>query len=341
MKKVFLTFLGLLTVATLGGAVYYYISSTKSASAPEADVQSFPSDAGADLTTQGGTPDETSGTSTETQIGMNQKGEASAPTDTTPAPVYLRKISIGPIAPSASVFGKVKDNSLVVRYVGKEDGRVYEYRPQNPPNAQTARLTITTIPETQESYFSGTGTHLLLRYFDQNHVLKNYLATLPAPASTTPQEKTLTGSFVNKTLVSIATGPADSYAYVEETIDGGARVASGLFAPTDKTANILPIREWQGSYPKTGTLVLTSSPSNSARGFSYSVASNGNNATLGGLQRLVGDISGLTILSSRDFSKMLYTGTRSESFRSYLLDIKTNKARDFPLATLPEKCVWC
>ncbi|MEK7178854.1 MAG: hypothetical protein AAB727_01195, partial [Patescibacteria group bacterium] len=58
------------------------------------------------------------------------------------------------------------------------------------------------------------------------------------------------------------------------------------------------------------------------------------------LQKILGNIRGLTALLSPDKKNVLFSRSTETDFKTYLYDIKNKTAFFFPVVTLPEKCAW-
>ena len=81
------------------------------------------------------------------------------------------------------------------------------------------------------------------------------------------------------------------------------------------------------------TINLTTKPSANIPGYMYSTDDAGKN-----LNRVLGNINGLTTLSSPDGKLILY-GNSNLTLNIYHMDTRTSDSA-FGIKTLPEKCVW-
>ena len=96
-----------------------------------------------------------------------------------------------------------------------------------------------------------------------------------------------------------------------------------------------PFGEWLVEWIKDGLVVLTTKPSHNIDGYSYFV--NTNNGTM---KKILGEIKGLTVLTSPDATKILYAKSGKNVFDLVVYDIETKTETSLELNTFPEKCVW-
>jgi hypothetical protein len=93
--------------------------------------------------------------------------------------------------------------------------------------------------------------------------------------------------------------------------------------------------EWLVSWPKEGTITLTTKPSATIPGFLYFL-----NSQTGNFSRVIGNINGLTTKTNRDASEVLYSDSLSGTPKLYLLNVKSGERKLLLWNTLPEKCLW-
>lgn len=241
----------------------------------------------------------------------------------------LRKITGAPVS-GVTIFESASGTK--VRFLEKATGHIYE----NPADQNLiTRITNTTIPKTEDVYWSDDGNSLLLRYEKENSI-ESFLAGISEENSTsatiTENMKSLVGKFLLPNITSVSKN-ADTLAFLR---DEGARSALYTVSFENKEPSLVwqsPIKEWVVSWSDRDTVYLTTRASASAPGFSYSI-----NIKNGRFTKALGDVLGLTVLPSPDNQKILY----SESTSGFLaLFVKRGEAQNTtPFLTLPEKCVW-
>lgn len=254
-----------------------------------------------------------------------------------PAPVArLWKISTDPQS-GAGVF--LRDGDTFVRFVDTATGNVFENKLGT---AGLTRVTNTTIPKIREALWTQKGESAVLRYATDNDSIQTLFAQIPAPkatASTTGETtdiRELQTNFLASNVVNLAVfGPKDKIFYVTKNSAGNA---SGFVANTDgtKSARLFdsPITEWAAAWPKEDMAVITTKPSALALGFSYFVSTK-----TGALQKLIGNVPGLSVLSASDATHTIYSMSTGDRASLHSYNVKTGV--DGTLAnTFAEKCVW-
>lgn len=241
----------------------------------------------------------------------------------------LRKITGAPVS-GATIFES--ENETKIRFLEKATGHIYE----NPAGSSVIeRITNTTIPKTEDVYWSDDGEQLFLRYEKENSI-ESFLATISIENSTTTpiaeNIKSLVGKFLLPNITSVSKN-GDTLAFLR---DEGSKSALYTIDFQDENPSIIwqsPIKEWDLSWSDKNTIYLTTKATASSPGFSYSI-----NIRNGSLTRELGDILGLTVLPSPDNQKILYSESIS-GFLELFIEEAGIKNR-VPFLTLPEKCVW-
>jgi hypothetical protein len=239
----------------------------------------------------------------------------------------LRKISSAPVA-GAIVFNR--NGEAVTRYIERGTGHLYEALGL----AGSERISNTTIPKIYEAVWSNTGKDVLIRYIKDDSAIETFAIRVATSSSDTGSS--LQGTFFPRSTASFALNPAGDKLFYVTTDDRGA---TGFISKLDgrgKTAIwTSPLKEWVVSWPVENTIALTTKPSALANGFLYFL-----NPTSGSVERVLGEVRGLTTLVSPDRSQVLYSESRDSSLALYLFDLKTGASKSLPLGTLAEKCVW-
>ncbi len=242
------------------------------------------------------------------------------------------------------VFNDPTASSTVVRYVERPTGHIFEYLQET---AENTRISNTTVPGIEEAVWSKTGDAVVLRYFEaKSNTLKSFLAHVTAStdlnATSSPP---LSGKFLDDALLRIVTAPRERTAgerYVTLTQKG----TDGLLdLEAFDSTNILrlltlPTPEWHISWPASGMMVLTTSPSGTTDGYAYlyDVA-----RAVGGQvrpEKILGPLSGLEAIGSPDGSKILYSITKEQGVSTSLFTIKNKLSAAIGIATFAEKCIF-
>jgi|CXWL01.1.fsa_nt_gi hypothetical protein len=266
----------------------------------------------------------------------NPSSELEAPTAREVAPRFTQ-ISTEPVAKgflartsdvnvsfgtgTSTLLGTLKETEI--RYVEKETGNLYVYT----VNAKTlTRIANQTLPGVVDVAWSQDGSYAFARYLSEE-----------------------TGDLVQS--YALTTNNVEGY-FLEEGLEQILVTPKGLVLTLlpSSTGSIATLANPDG----TGVNSLFSSNLSALRLLSagdnyiaYTKASAGSSGYVfkvdgktGSFERLIGPLSGLTVLSSPS-GKTLLVGYRSgNSIRFELFDVATRVFTSLPIATFPEKCAW-
>ena len=325
-KNLIIIFIAVVLVAIVLGIAYYFFF-MKSGVGEPSPTTTLPTGPG------GGLPQIPSGqTSTSTPGGT----QVNIP--------RLRQITSEPVG-GAGIFDVTnadKTESIIIRYIQRADGNIFETKTDT---LAINRISNKTIPKIYEAYWGGGGDVVITRQLkDDNETVESFAAKLSPletrfltgqAGSASSTEMNLGGVYLPQKISALAISPDKSKMfYLYPTSDG----IGGIFANADGSKKTLifesPLSEWSASFADNKTIVLNTKSSASANGFAYFLD------TGGGIRKIIGDIAGLTILVSPDKKLALYSESSSGSFRTKLGNLVGNNNGDFGLQTLPEKCVW-
>ncbi len=260
-------------------------------------------------------------------------GTAPAGIPGAPAPV-LKELSQRPSA-GAVAFATSSISAILVNFVERGTGNVYEV---SPDTSVETRLSNTTIPKIQEALWAGDGNQLIVRYVKdgESDTIESYYAKLAAPAAG-QSEGSLAGSFLTENISQAITNPEQNELFYLVTDPGGS---TGIISQIDGTKKIQvfasPLREWLAQWPAANTIALTTKPSAAVPGFMFLL-----NTQSGALTRAISNITGLTTLVSPDAQTTLYSqNDNNGGFALKVYSFKTGQSEDLAVTTLPEKCVW-
>lgn len=242
----------------------------------------------------------------------------------------LTKISTAPIA-GAEVFNqKVTGTTTIgiVRYTERANGHTREY---NKSTYAISTASNTTIPTIYQAWWSGN--RVLAQFMSQNKdALKTFSGSLPSTTSPTTQ---LTGVFLADDIYTLAISPKGDRVF---TLPVGVS-ATGSISNLDgtKKTSILtfPFNEWTAQWPSENTITLTTKASYIAPGYMYFLS------TAGVMTKALGDIPGLTTLTSPSLGYALYSASNNGSIATGIYNFSKNSTLAFTGSpTFPEKCVW-
>lgn len=253
----------------------------------------------------------------------------------------LRQITNEPVG-GAGIFDIInsdKTKSTIIRYIQRADGNIFETKTDT---MNVSRISNKTIPKIYEALWAQTGNGqtsgdnivITRQLKDDNETVESFAAKLSGNAGSTERE--LSGVYLPQKISTLVVSPDKSKMFYLYPAGNGV---GGIFANADGGKKTLifesPLSEWLASFADNKTLVLTTKPSAGAKGFAYFLNSGG-----GDIRKIVGGVAGLTILVSPDKKLALYSESVDGSFRTKIYDLVRNRAGDFGLQTLPEKCAW-
>ncbi len=268
----------------------------------------------------------------------------------------LRQISASPV--SGAVFfqrnvatatvdalGQVKNVTLLqtfMRYFDRATGHIFETKPDS---LIVKEITNTTLPRIYQAIFTNQADSLVLRYLDvdKETINTSYALVSTTTATTTSislgattNPKTLFTYLLPKNLTELTLSP--DRAQIFYTQNGGQGGIGVVALPNNtKTHQIFnfPLKDWLIDWPKQSTITLTTKPSAYVPGFLFFL-----NSSNGALTKILGNVPGMTTLTSPDTNNVLFSESTAANFTLNVYNLKTDRATTLSLKTLPEKCVW-
>lgn len=235
----------------------------------------------------------------------------------------LRKISDKPVSGGA-VFVVGTTSAIMIRYIERETGRVYETPAASPT---VTRITNTTIPRIQKVLWIDVD-HYIASYLSDAEALQNFYAAL-APGKT---EQSLNGTFmpswsraaldpVNKTLLTVT-----------ELADGSRFSLSRTDGTNARTVFTSPLRSWI-PLQSSKSLYAATAPTSGVPSYLYQIVN-------GALIKVVGGIPGMMALVSPSGRYVALSSGGQNALALTVFDTKTQTYYPSPLATLASKCAW-
>ncbi len=223
----------------------------------------------------------------------------------------------------------------VIRYIERGTGHIFDTATNT---LAKEKISNQTEPKIYEALFVNQGNDLILRGLvgDSDMISTRYASIIKS--TTTEASEGLSTSLDLKDLpidlTSVSVSPDKTQLF--SISNTGTR---GLLSKVDGGSIVgiydTPYREWISSWPSAKTITLTTKASGFAPGFLYNL-----NPTTQEVIRVLGNIYGLTTLTSPDTTKVVFSKSEQGSIGLYLLDTKSRSVFTFPFKTLPEKCVW-
>lgn len=230
---------------------------------------------------------------------------------------------------------KLVEVKNTIRYIERGTGHIYE---TSTSTLEKTRISNTTAPKIYEAHFVNKGDNLILRgLIGSSDIISTQYASLVVSSTTEGEEgenKTLEMKDLPIQIAQVAISPSKTQLF--SIMDSGVR---GLLSKIDGGAQVgifdTPYREWIASWPEERNIVLTTRASGFAPGFAYIL-----NTSTKALTRVLGNIYGLTTLTSPDLSKILYSKSERGTFTLNYFNRTDSSSVELSFKTLPEKCIW-
>jgi len=315
----------------LGIGIYFYLSKTTATPIPP--TSAFPGE---------GLPV----TSTR-PTGVDEGGAEVSFTPGTGAPLpRLYELHKLPVAGVSFIdAGKGTSITTTARYIERGLGYIFD----TPLNTYSeSRVVNETRTRLSEALWGNGGKSVVVRYLDSNDgVIKTRIVNIGAPTvsfSQSTSTETATENFLNTEEVflpdyipfmSVAEDGADKVFYLEN----GTLSAIGTVSTLKNTGSTgvlsSSFTEWLPQFPNQNLITLTTKPSAVIPGHLFFIDTKTN-----ALTKVLGNINGLTTLTSRDGKLVLYAEIKNKVPELSIYDTVKKETRVTSLQTLPEKCAW-
>jgi len=240
---------------------------------------------------------------------------------------------------SGAVIFTNKNNEDVIRFVDRSNGNIYEYIPST-QTGEPVRLTNTTIPKIQEVSWLNTGDILAFRYLeDDTDNIISFLAKLTVGSSSNRETLgEINGAFITPNIKQLVTNPSGNKFFELFSKDKNTGTY-GITLSSDGTGRKQvfdsPVLHWNVSWPKENVITLTTKSSYKYPGYLYFY-----NPQTGVMDRILGDILGLSTITNKDASMVAYSFSKGNSFGLDVYDVKNKTSLNYKISALAEKCVW-
>lgn len=211
-----------------------------------------------------------------------------------------------------------------IRYVEKTTGHVNQMYMDT---KASAKISNSTIPNIHEAIFDGKASSIIYRYLGEDgKTITSFLAKLGGTQ----------GEFLPLNILDISISPDKSkFFYLTET-QSGVTGTIRSFSDTKKTQIMSsPLTELISQWVTDQKIYLTTKASYSVNGSLFSL-----NTTSGVITKVFGGVKGLTTLSNKDGSVILYSTSTNSGPSLSLFNSKNQKRDSLEIYGLPEKCVW-
>ena len=217
-------------------------------------------------------------------------------------------------------------------------GHTYEYIPEN-QTGEANRITTTTIPKIQESVWASTGSNLIFRYLDNDtDDIISFAGKINTISNSKDTPGEVTGSFLSPNIKQIAINPKGDkiFGLIDKSDKSGTYGYTTNINGGDKKVMFeSPISYWNISWPKESTITFTTKPSFRDYGLLYFF-----NTQTGAMDRVLGNITGLSTVTNKDANLVAYSYSTNNSFAIEVYDVVEKISKKINLSTLADKCTW-
>jgi len=219
-----------------------------------------------------------------------------------------------------------------LRYVTRADGNIYQTFADD---IDERKFSNTTIPKVYEAYFGNKGETVVIRNLQSDEMtIDTFIGNLPKEvlgADSTANE--IRGAFLTENIKDLSISYDQSKVfYLAPTTTGVTGISLGFIDNKKSAVMDSPFSEWLPLWPNSKMITLTTKPSALIPGYMYSI-----DPAVKKLNKILGDINGLTTLTSPNGKLVAYSGN---NLALQLYDIGTKTSMSLGVITLPEKCVW-
>ncbi len=218
----------------------------------------------------------------------------------------------------------------IIQFLDRATGHMYETATST---LELSKVSNTTIPKIYEANLFTPETTLLRGLYSNTDIIETRFGRLSllTPTST---EKVLITQSLPQGMEQVAISPSKTKMfYIQNKAPLG--IISNVDGTSAFTAFESAYREWIPQWPMESKITLTTKATAFATGFMYTL-----NPSTRALQKVMGEIVGLTTLMSPDGTKVLYSQSSAGSPNLFVLNNKDGSIRNLYFRTFSEKCVW-
>lgn len=240
----------------------------------------------------------------------------------------LQQLTTTPVA--GFVATTTSADTIVVRYVERATGNIYEI---NPEDIEATRITNTTIPGVYEAVWNKDANAVILRYLDENDVIKTFSARIVSGTSIS----VLDGRFLPDDIDFLTVD--DSGENIFYTIRGNRETLlrkSPFNGASVETVYRSFLHELLFEITNNENIFFTTKASGLFPGLVYKLEN-----TDGALpEKIMDGVRGLTVNTSAFGDRFLFSQSTDNGFNLFSFEFENRETRLVSVSTLPEKCAW-
>jgi hypothetical protein len=220
-----------------------------------------------------------------------------------------------------------------LRYVERSSGIIYQTFADR---LDERKFSSTIIPRVYEAYFGNKGESVVMRYLkEDDKTIQTFVGVIPKEylGADSSGANEIKGSFLPENITDLSISPDNSRIfYIFNNVNTVVGVTLTLSTNTKVQVFDSRFSGWLSSWPNNKIITMTTKPSYNVKGFAYTIDIDRKD-----FNRVLGDINGLTTLTSPDGKMILYS---DNNLSLSIFNVNTNSGNVVGIKTLPEKCVW-
>ncbi len=223
-----------------------------------------------------------------------------------------------------------------LRYVDRMTGNIYQTFVDK---IDERKFSGTVIPKVYEALFGNNGESVVMRYLKTDgKTIETFVGSLPKEhlGADSSEMNEVKGSLLPDDIKGVSLSPnTQNLLYLFKSGDN-TTIGTTLNFSTGSKNQVFDssFSEWLPEWPNSSIITLTTKPSAVVVGHIYGLNLNSSSKNL---NRILGEINGLTTQTSPDGKLILY-GNNTLSLSVFNTETKT--IGSIGVRTLPEKCVW-
>lgn len=238
-------------------------------------------------------------------------------------PPRLWRVTASPVAGMA--FFAV-GTSTKLYYADRATGHIFA---TDPESGEVARLSNTLIPHVAEAEFI-TEDRVALRYTSDDGNVETFLAELRVATSS---EGTLSGSYLEKNVVTIASSPnGREIFYIAPSGNGALGILARHDGSSKKTIFSSPVSGWRAAWAGDNRITIVQRAADNVSGSAYSISRTGSRSPI------AENVPGLT-LSHASGTRYVYGESRGGALSLYASSEASSPIM-IELTSVADKCGW-
>ncbi len=231
--------------------------------------------------------------------------------------------------------GLKKEFMPALRYVARANGNIYQTFADK---IEEKKFSTTIIPKVYEAYFGNKGESVIMRYLKiDDETIETFVGILPKEyLGAENNNNEIKGSFLPDNIKDISISPNTlKIFYLLGSENNTIGVTANALGSQKIQIFDSSFTEWLSLWPNANMITLTTKASALAPGYMYAIDQNKKSPN--NISKILGEINGLTTLTSPNGKLILYNNS---DLALYVYNISTREESVLGIRTLPEKCVW-